>query len=276
MLRGIKLKRPLAFIDIEATGTRPRDDRIIEVAVVKIGVQGSRESYSWRVNPGKPIPPEATLVHGIRDEDVAGCPSFAEVAPEIARVLEGCDLAGYNILRFDLPMLVEEFSRSNMSFEVMNRYILDVQRIFHKKEPRDLAAALAYYCGEMYLNAHTAKGDAEAALRVFEGQLAKYSDLPRTLEELDRYCNPRDPSWVDRTGRLRWENGEIVVNFGQKKGMPLKKVLEKDRDYVKWFMRNDFPPDVREIVKNAMAGKWPAPPTASQESSAPSDLDRET
>lgn len=259
MLKDIQLKRPLAFIDIEATGTRPYDDRIIELAVIKIQADGKRESYVWRVNPGVPIPNEATLIHGITDKDVVNCPKFADVAPKMARVLEDCDLAGYNILRFDLPMLVEEFSRAGIRFEVETRHIVDVQRIFHKKEPRDLAAALAYYCGEMHLNAHDAKSDAEATLRVFEGQLARYRDLPHTVEDLDAYCNPRDPSWVDRTGRLRWQDGEIVLNFGTKKGTPLKKLIEEEKDYVKWLLRKDFPADLRAIVKSALEGQWPTP-----------------
>jgi DNA polymerase-3 subunit epsilon len=254
------LKKPLAVIDIEATGINVRIDRIIDLAIVKILPNGTQSIHTYRVNPEIPIPPEATRIHGISDNDVADCPTFGAVAGDVLKQLEDCDLGGYNLIRFDIPMLVEEFLRLNMKFDIDNRRIIDAQRIFHKREPRDLSAALAYYCGELHFDAHGAEADALATLRVFEGQFRRYKDLPRNVEELDNYCNPREPDWVDRNGKLRWQNGEIVLNFSRKKGTSLKSLVENDPGFVKWMLKGDFPRDVQEIAQDALEGKWPNPP----------------
>ena len=256
----LKLDRPLAVFDIEATGLNPRADRIVELAIVLLMPDRSRASRVFRINPGLPIPAGATAIHGITDADVATCPPFVAVADDVLRVLEGADLCGYNILRFDIPLLVEEFLRCGKTFDMSGRRIVDAQRIFHKREPRDLTAALAFYCGEMHLNAHGASADVDATIRVLEGQLERYSDLPRNLDELDEYCNPRDPSWVDTTGKLRWHQGEIVVNFGRKKDTPLRELVAEDPGFVKWMLRSDFPRDVQDILRNTLQGKWPKPP----------------
>ncbi|MDI6775562.1 MAG: 3'-5' exonuclease [Verrucomicrobiota bacterium] len=261
-LLKLKLDRPLAFFDIESTGASPRADRIIDLTIIKLMPDGARSTHNYRVNPGMPIPPEATRIHGIADADVAGCPRFADVAAEAFQVLDGADLGGYNILRFDIPLLTEEFLRAGLRFTPDGRRIIDAQRIFHRREPRDLAAALAFYCGELHLGAHRAEADVLATIRVLQGQFDRYADLPRDLAELDKYCDPRDPSWVDRTGRLRWKGGEIALNFGRKKGAPLREIIAKDPDFVKWMLRSDFSPDFRKIVVEATQGKWPAPPSS--------------
>jgi len=255
-----KLNRPLAIFDIEATGINVRTDRIVELAIVRLKPDSTRDSHVFRVNPGIPIPPEATNIHGISDADVAGLPIFKSVAPQVFAILEGCDLGGYNLIHFDIPLLIEEFLRSDIKFDIEGRRIVDAQRIFHKKEPRDLTAALAFYCGEMHFDAHGAESDALATVRVFEGQFERYRDLPRDLNELDKFCNPRAPDWVDRTGRLKWVNNEIVLNFGKKKDQPLRNLIEEDPSFIKWLLRSEFPRDMQEIVKNAMDGKWPKPP----------------
>ncbi len=255
----LTLDRPLAFLDIEATGTNPRSDRIVELALVILTPEKKRSSHVFRVNPGIPIPPEATSVHGITDADVKDCPPFARISGKVADLLEGADLCGYNIIRFDLPLLVEEFHRAGFVFDMEKHRVIDPQRIFHQKEPRDLTAALSFYCGQMHFNAHNAESDAIATMMVLEGQLMRYGDLPRDVEGLHRYCNPRDPSWVDRTGKLRWVEGEIVINFGRKKGTPLKDVIAQDRAFIEWILRQDFPRDTQEIIKNAVEGKWPQP-----------------
>jgi len=256
----LKQDRPLAVFDIEATGLNPRTDRIVELAIVLLMPDKTRKSRVFRVNPGLPIPAEATAIHGITDADVAACPPFVVIADDILRVLDGADLGGYNILRFDIPLLEEEFLRCGKAFDMNGRRIVDAQRIFHKREPRDLTAALAFYCGEMHLNAHGASADVDATIRVLEGQFERYSDLPKTLDELDEYCNPRDPGWVDKTGKLRWRQGEVVVNFGRKKDTPLRKLVAEDPGFVKWMLRSDFPRDVQDILRSAMEGKWPKPP----------------
>ena len=258
----LKLDRPLAVFDIEATGVNPRSDRIVELAVVRLLPDKSRTTHVFRVNPGIPIPPETTAVHGITDADVAACPPFVSIADEVVRIFEGADLCGYNVARFDIPMLEEELVRCGRKLNTDGRRIVDAQRIFHRREPRDLTAALAFYCGEMHLNAHGAEADVTATIRVLEGQFERYSDLPRDIDELDEYCNPRDPTWADKTGKLRWRGQELVLNFGRKKDTPLRELVKEDPGFIKWILRSDFPRDVQEIVRNALAGNWPRPPAA--------------
>lgn len=263
MPRELILDRPLAIFDIEATGTHPQQDRIVDLAVTWLHPgKKAHTSRSWRVNPVIPIPPEATRIHGIRNEDVSGCPRFCDIAAEVASALDGCDLGGFNLIRFDIPMLAEEFRRSNVFFDVSGRRIVDAQRIFHMKEPRDLTAALAFYCGEFHLNAHGAQADVDATVRVIEAQLKRYTDLPLDMDNLNQLCNPRDPSWVDQSGRLRWSNGEIVLNFGKKKGTSLRALISEDRSFIKWMLRSDFPGDVKTVIEDAIDGRWPSPPKA--------------
>ena len=253
----IKLERPIAFFDIESTGTSPRSDRIVELCIIKIMPDKSQQNYVKRFNPGRHIPEETTAIHGISDEDVADCPKFEEDAREVADFIEGCDLGGYNIGRFDIPMLAEEFRRAGVYFESDSRRIVDMQRIFHRKEPRDLSAALKFYCGEEHVDAHGAEGDVIATIKVFEGQLKKYADLPHDIGQLDDFCNPRNPNWVDKTGRLRWDKGNVVINFGKMKDTALKYLIEKDKGYIKWILKSDFPADTRKIVEDAQNGIWP-------------------
>jgi DNA polymerase-3 subunit epsilon len=254
-----KLERPLAVFDLEATGTNPRTDRIVEVAVVRIFPDDRREVHAFRVNPGVPIPPEATQVHGITDADVARCPTFRDLAPRLLALFDGCDLGGYNCIRFDVPLLIEEFLRVGAQFPMEGRRLIDAQRIFHKREPRDLSAALAFYCKDTHEDAHGAEADALATIRVLEGQFERYPDLPRTAAELDRYCDLRDPSWADREGRLRWVNGEITINFGKKKGESLRETAKNDPGFLRWILKGDFPSDTKEIVQKALDNKTAAP-----------------
>lgn len=258
----LKLDRPLAVFDIEATGLSPRSDRIVELSLARLMPDRSRTTHTFRVNPGISIPPEATALHGISNADVATCPPFVTIAKEILGLFDGCDLGGYNIARFDIPMLEEEFLRVGLRFTVDNRRILDAQRIFHRREPRDLTAALAFYCGEMHLDAHGAEADVMATIRVLEGQFERYSDLPLDMDTLDDYCNPRDPSWVDRTGKLKWLNNEVVLNFGRKKDESLRELIAHDAGFIKWMLKSDFPRDVQDIIRNAIEGKWPQRPPA--------------
>lgn len=254
----LKLDRPIVFFDIEATGVSPRADRILELCMVRYCPLRGEDRYNQRFNPdGMPIPEESTAVHGIRDEDVKDCPTFSQEAQQVLDFIEGCDLAGYNIIRYDIPMLAEEFQRAQLPFSTTTRRILDVQRIFHQKEPRDLTAALQFYCDDTHIDAHGAEADVDATIRVFEGQLEKYDDLPRSIEKLDQFCNPQNPEWVDASGKLRWKNGEVTINFGKNLGKRLRDLIENDRGFINWMLKSDFPPDTRDIIQSAMQGKYP-------------------
>ncbi|MCE9614048.1 MAG: 3'-5' exonuclease [Lentisphaerae bacterium] len=259
-MSNLQLYRPLAVLDIEATGTNPQSDRLIDLAIVRIMPDGRHDPHTFRVNPGIPIPEDSARIHGIRDADVRDCPLFKDVAAQVNDVLANCDLGGFNVLRFDIPMLIEEFGRVGIAFDISERRIVDAQRIFHRREPRDLTAALSYYCQEMHLGAHGAMADADATVRVLEAQLKRYPDLPRDVAELDAYCNPRDPGWVDREGRLKWAGSEIVVNFGKKKGESLRALLREDPGFIKWMMRSNFPKDVKQLIEDGQRGVWPPPP----------------
>lgn len=254
--------RPLAVFDIEATGVNPRGDRIVDLAVVVIDPKGERQTHSWRFNPERLIPPEAIAVHGISDADVRFSPKFRDRAADVFRVFKDCDLAGYNLLHFDIPMLAEEFNRCNMPFVVEGRRIIDAQRIFHRREPRDLSAALRFYCNELHLGAHGAIDDVLATIRVIEGQFERYKDLPRDMAALHDYINPRDPAWLDSTGKLKWVEGEIVINFGRNQGRKLKELARSEPNFLRWMIGKSFPRDVTDIIEEALKGKFPPPPAA--------------
>ncbi|MEI7903668.1 MAG: 3'-5' exonuclease, partial [bacterium] len=187
-------------------------------------------------------------------------PSFKDKALEILAFFGEADVAVFNSGRFDIPMLAEEFARAGFPFDADRRRLLDAQRIFHSKEPRDLSAALNFYCGRPHSDAHGAEADVRATLEVLLGQFRRYPDLPQNMETLDRTFNPIDPFNADRAGRLRWVDGEIVVNFGKKKGAKLKTLVLEDPGFIKWIIKNDFPQDTRQLCENALKDVYPAPP----------------
>lgn len=259
-MQKLQLDKPLAFFDIEATGVNPRADRIIDLAIIKLIPNAEKESYLYRFNPERKIPSDAINIHGITDADVADAPKFKDQAKSVAEILENCDLAGYNILNYDIPLLCEEFTRAGIPFSIEGRRVIDIQRIFHKREPRDLTAALAFYCNETHEGAHGALEDTLATVRVLEGQFQRYEDLPNNVDALHDFCNPRDPSWADRTGRLKWLDGEIIINFGRNQGRKLRELVQTDQNFLRWMLEKSFPPDTTEIIRNAMAGKFPPSP----------------
>jgi DNA polymerase III subunit epsilon len=235
--------------DLETTGPNSRSDRIIEIAGVKVSPGGSREVWVRRVNPGIPIPAASSAIHGIRDADVAAMPRFREIAPELARFLEGCDLAGYNITGFDLPVLRLEFLRAGVTFEINGRRLLDAQRIFFNREPRHLSAAARFYCQTDHEGAHGALADAEMTLRVLAGQFEKYPDLPKTVEELhEQFCAGLDRD-MDPEGRFRMVNGEPTVNFGRNRGRTLKEMSRAEPGFFRWILKGDFSAPVKEIAQ---------------------------
>lgn len=265
VMRTLHLERPLAMLDIESTGTNPRADRIIDLAVIKLLPGGTREVRIWALDPETPIPRESTAIHGISDADVVGRPSFQDEAEAIAAFLADCDLGGYNAIRFDIPLLAAEFQRAGVAFSIDDRRLVDAQRIFHRKEPRDLTAALQFYCGEAHPGSHNALEDVEATVRVLEGQLQRYGDLPATIAELHEFCNQRNPDWVDREGRLRWVHGEVAINFGRYAGRSLKSLLPNQSGFLHWILQNEFPDDTKLIIRHAMEGIYPDPPEAPPE-----------
>ena len=258
----IVLRRPLIVFDIESTGISPRADRIIELAALRLNPDGTRDDRVWLLNPTVKIPVESIAIHGITDAEVANCPTFAEKAFEIFTFFEGCDLGGFSVGYFDAQILNEEFLRCGIrDFHPDGRAIVDAQKIYHKREPRDLTAALKFYCNrDLGADAHGALADAQATLEVLVVQLARYPDLPRSVEALDRMFNPQDPLNVDRQGRWRWMNGEVCVNFGKKKGTKLRDLANDPHEghaYLEWMTRGDFPEDTRQVAEQALKGVLP-------------------
>ena len=233
----LKLQRPLVVLDIEATGMNIITDRIVEIALVKYRPDGAQESISWRLNPEMAIPQEVTEIHGISDADVAEAPSFKEIATELRDWIDGCDLAGYNSNRFDIPMLMEEFLRAEIGFDE-NRNFIDVQRIFMKKEPRTLGAAYRFFCDEELVDAHSAMADAKATGEVLMAQLERYEDLPETAKGLADFSS--DGQFVDNTRRMIVRNGVEYFNFGKHRGKKVVDVLEEEPSYFDWIQKGIF------------------------------------
>ncbi len=235
--------------DTETTGTNSRIDRIIEIACVRIPPSGPRDLWIRRLDPGIPIPAASTAIHGISAGDVAGLPRFADVAAELAAFLDGCDLGGYNITGFDLPVLRAEFLRAGVAFEIRDRRLVDAQRIFFAREPRNLAAAARFYCDRPHEGAHGALADAEMTLAVLEGQLRKYHDLPLDVGRLhDLFCAGLDQD-MDPEGRFRMIHGEPTVNFGRNRGRTLREISREEPGFFRWILRGDFSDPVKEIAR---------------------------
>ena len=253
----LKLERPLVVFDIESTGVNPMRDRIVELAVLKIMPDGTSQSTVRRVNPEMPIPPGATAVHGISDADVADKPPFSVIAANFARYLDDCDLGGYNLLNFDVPLLQAEFQRAAVPFSLEGRQIIDVFNIFCKLYPRTLTAAYRFFCGKDLDDAHSAAADTKATWEVLLGQLARHPELPRNVTALAEFSEMIDPDGVDRTRRFKWQGDEVVVNFGKNAGRPLKEIAEQDPGFLRWIIRSDFPGDVKQVAADALAGKFP-------------------
>ena len=251
------LERPLVFFDIESTGTNPYRDRIVEIAVIKVMPDGSREDVVRRINPCMPIPAGASAVHGIYDADVADCPTFDVVAHNLYNYLEGCDLAGYNIVKFDVPMLQEEFKRCGLELSMKERKLIDVFNIFCRLYPRNLSAAYKFFCDGNLEDAHSALADTDATVAVLFGQLAKHPELPRELAGLAEFSSARDADFVDSEGRLKFSGDEVVINFGKNSGRRLRDLASEDPGFLRWMLRSDFSDEVKTVIKNALAGEFP-------------------
>lgn len=235
----LNLKNPLVFFDLETTGTNINTDRIVEICYLKVHPNGNEEAKTMRINPEMHIPEEASAVHGIYDADVAQCPTFKQVAWQVARDIEGCDLAGFNSNRFDVPVLVEEFLRAGVDIDISRRKFIDVQVIFHKMEQRTLSAAYKFYCGRNLEDAHTAEADTRATYEVLMSQLDRYPELQNDVQFLADYSSFTKN--VDFAGRMVYdEHGVEVFNFGKYKGMPVVEVLKRDPGYYSWMLSSDF------------------------------------
>lgn len=235
----LQLTKPLAFIDLETTGVNLATDKIIEIAIVKVLPDGKRSVKRKLINPQMPIPKQSSDVHGITDEMVKDAPTFKEVAHELKQMLDGCDIAGYNSNRFDIPMLVEEFLRAEVDFDMKGRRMIDVQNIFHKMEQRTLSAAYKFYCNKVLEGAHSAEVDATATHEILIAQLQRYPDLGVSIESVLKLIG--EEPIVDFARRFVMENGVEIFNFGKYKGRSVAEVLRSEPQYYDWMMKGDFP-----------------------------------
>ena len=257
---NLNLRNPLVFLDLETTGINIASDRIVEIALLKINPDGSEEEKVYRINPEMHIPEKATQIHGITDEDVREAPVFKEVAKLLARFLEGCDLAGFNSNRFDIPLLAEEFIRADVEVDLKRKRFIDVQAIFHKMEKRTLSAALLFYCGKELTDAHNALADSRATYEVLKAQIEKYRNeeyedsngkksipIINDVEKLSEFSSY--DRYVDYMGRIIYdENGVEIFNFGKNKGMAVEKVLREQPGYYGWIMNGDFPLYTKKVL----------------------------
>lgn len=256
----LNLKRPIAFFDLETTGLNQVHDRIVEVSVLRINVNGTEEQRTWRINPECPIPSETTAVHGITNEDVAKEKTFKQLAPEISRFFGNCDLAGYNILKFDLPMLVEEFIRAGINFDLKDRQLIDVMNIFMKMEPRTLRGAYRFFMHKDFDNAHSANADTMATYEVLMAMLDKYEGTEYTdnkgvttkpivndMKELAKFSSHHQN--VDLMGQIVYDNaGKPVFKFGKHKDERVEDVFKKEPQYYDWIMKSDFPEYTKRVI----------------------------
>lgn len=256
----LKLTKPIVFFDLETTGLNITKDRIVEISIVKVNIDNTTEVKTRRLNPTIPIPPESTAIHGITDEDVKNCPTFAAVSKSLAKFIANCDLAGYNSNKFDIPLLAEEFYRANVDFDWKNRKFIDVQNIFHKMEQRTLIAAYKFYCKKDLTDAHSAEADTLATYEILKAQLDKYKDV----EFVDRNGNKSFPvvndvkslseftsmnKNADLIGHIIFNDKNVeVFNFGKYKGKAVEEIFKKEPSYYDWMMKSDFPISTKKLI----------------------------
>ena len=256
----LALTRPLVCIDLEATDIWPGHDRIVQIAAASIFPDGSVSTWSSLVNPEQPIPPAATAIHGLTDATVASAPTFAQLAPTVAALLSDCDLTGYNAARFDRRLLAAEFSRAGFEDPTVGARVIDAYSIFVRQEPRSLDAALRFYGvqeGQAARQAHDASSDVKATVAVLVAQLNTYLELPRTVGGLHDWLNPNDPNRIDADGKLIWRDDVATVAFGAQGGTSLSELAVSDRGFLEWVLRKDFSDEVKAIVRDALARRFP-------------------
>ena len=245
----LNLRNPLIFFDLETTGVNITKDRIVEISYIKVFPNGQEQEKTIRVNPGMPIPPEATAIHHITDEDVKDKPLFKDIAKDLSHVFEGCDIAGFNSNRFDIPLLMEEFLRAGVNFDISKRKFIDIQTIFHKMEQRTLVAAYKFYCNKDLNDAHSASADTRVTYEVLKAQLDRYSSLENDVDYLSKFSSQNRN--VDLAGRIVLNDQNVeVFNFGKYKGQPVEEVLRRDIGYFGWMMQGDFPQNTKNVLTN--------------------------
>ena len=261
---SLKLTRPIAFFDLETTGVHVVTDRIVEISIYRVMPDGSSDSMTRLINPTIPIPPEVTAIHGIKDADVADAPTFAQLAPALDAFLKNCDLAGYNSNKFDIPMLIEEFLRCNIQFDIKKRRLVDVQNIFHKMEPRTLKAAYKFYCGKDLIGAHEAEADTKATYEILLSQVERYSqteyedrDGKKSMPIVNDIQALHDFSYnhnnADLVGHIGFnKQGKEIFNFGKYKNRVVEEVFNKEPQYYDWMMRADFPLSTKNVIQAIM------------------------
>lgn len=256
----MKLDRPLCVFDLEATGVDPVNDRIVDVCVLRYELDGKETLFSSLVDPGVPIPAEATAIHKITNEMVSGEPTIKDLAPKLLAIFEGADISGFNAVKYDIPLLTMELKRAGFDWPLAGKRVVDSFTIFQRKERRDLTAAYKFYCKKDLFGAHRAEADVRATAEILFAQVDHYADLPKDVAGLDAFCNQIDPSRVDAEGKFVWKSGEAAFNFGNKhKGKTLREVLAQDRGYINWMVdKGNFSADVIRICREALEGKFPA------------------
>lgn len=257
----MKLSKPLVILDLETTGIWIEKDKIIEIAMIKVFPDGTRTTYSSYVNPGMPIPPEVTEVTGIKDADVKDAPKFRDISSEVFRFLEEADLGGFNVERFDLPLLERELTECGIKFEWSKRSIYDAQKVYHLHNKRDLTAAYEFYCGKELKDAHSALADTQATLDVLIAQVAKHGNGNDSVEALKEFDYRKRTEFFDSDRKLRWWNGELYMMFGKyARKASLQDIAKTDRPYLEWILKQDFREDVKDVIEQALEGKFPQPP----------------
>jgi len=254
----MKLSKPLIIFDLETTGTWIEKDKIVEIGMVKLDPDGAKQNYVKRVNPGIPIPANVSRIIDIKDEDVKDAPCFKDIAQEVLDFLGDLDIGGFNVLRFDLPILEREFFDSGFSFQWRQRNVYDAQKVYHIHEKRDLTAAYQLYCNKALENAHSALGDAEATVEIFDAQIKKYGNTEQGIESLKDFDYERLSEYFDNERKFCWWNGNLYPTFGKyARKKHIKGILKDDRRYLEWMLAQDFSKEVKEMIQNTLIGNFP-------------------
>ena len=258
----MKLSRPLVVLDLETTGTWVEKDRIVEIGMIKIMPdEGQRENYIKRVNPGMPIPPNVTKIINITDDDVKDAPRFKDIAKEVFIFIGDSDLGGFNVLRFDIPLLERELYEAGVSFNWRNRAVYDAQKIYHVHEKRDLMAAYLLYCGKKLENAHSALNDADATVDILDAQIESYGNTEKGIESLRDIDYEQKSDYFDKERKFCWWNGQLYPMFGKHgRKKHIKAIAKEDREYLEWMLTKDFAEEIRTMIKKALAGEFPQAP----------------